>query len=259
MARFCENCGKTTEYSHIEPVDDNLQKTWGISDRMRKLFNVREGSICTHCGVNIRGQGLAKAIITSRFGYGAKSLREWVGLANEAGLNVCELNACHQLHETLKDLKNYTYAEYGTDDEQDIQKLTYADNNFDLVLHSETLEHVNEPGKAMDECRRVINDKGLVLFTTPVIWERRTRRRAVRTGTGIDHLIEPSYHGKQTDDYLVYYEYGRDIGSRLGAGLQYIDRRHQNYVFYSGKQKGSISHLKQLQLQVLEKTAKAKG
>jgi ubiquinone/menaquinone biosynthesis C-methylase UbiE len=30
---------------------------------------------------------------------------------------------------------------------EDIMNLSYADSSFDLVLHSETLEHINNPGK----------------------------------------------------------------------------------------------------------------
>ncbi len=253
--QYCYNCSEELQYNITYPVDDNLTKTWQISVATRAIFNRREGQICQECGISTRAQGLAKAILDSKYGYSATSLRQWVERANEHNLAVCELNSCHELHKTFKKLKCYTYAEYGTVTEQDIEHLTYADNTFDLLLHSETVEHVSRPRVALDECRRVIKQDGFVLFTTPVIWNRKSRQRAKHESGKITYLLEPSYHGQQTDDYLVCFEYGRDIDHLLGVTVCYIDWRNQNYVFVSGKSPAKISTIRKTQFRILEKVA----
>lgn len=255
MKNFCFNCGRVEDYKIIYPIDIDLQRTWGISKRLVRLFNNREGRICTGCGVNVRAQGLAKAIVKSKFGYKQESLRDWVKIANKKGLKVCELNSCHNLHDTLKKLKFLTYSEYGTTSEQNIEALTLNDNQYDIVLHSETLEHVSNPKKAMNECRRILKQGGLVLFTTPVIWGRNTKQRAKMKNHKIEYLMEPSYHGKKADDYLVYYEYGRDIDSIISSGVFYADWINQNYVFYSEKSPVKMSETTKLNLKLLEKLA----
>jgi SAM-dependent methyltransferase len=229
-----------------------------LSNTLTDLFNRREGSICSHCGVNLRGQGLAKAILESKYGFGEESLKAWVQAANADRLAVCELNKCHELHHTLTGLQNLTYAEYGTRTQQNMEKMTYQSDTFDLFLHSETLEHVNDAARAADECRRVIKPDGLVLFTTPVIWNRKTRRRANADGDAIHHFLEPSYHDRRTADYLVFYEYGRDIDALLHVSLSWADWRNQNYVFSSRKTPSKIRPFTKLRLVMLEKLAETR-
>src|SRR5208282_3830755 len=38
-----------------------------------------------------------------------------------------------------------------------------------LVIHSDTLEHVERPVRALEECRRVLAPGGRVCFTVPII------------------------------------------------------------------------------------------
>jgi SAM-dependent methyltransferase len=255
MTSYCPSCGATNEYKRVYPIDDELASTWDLTQPMVKLFNKREGYICPSCGVNRRGQGLATAILKSKYGYGQKNLKSWVKIANQKNLKVAELNSCHELHAILKNLKNLTYAEYGTATEQDIQALSYNDDQFDIVLHSETLEHINDPKKAMDECRRVLKGDGYVLFTTPVLWNRKTRKRAHINKHEVANDLPPSYHGYKKPDYLVFYEYGRDIDGLLGVGVCYSDWRHQNYVFISGKKPGALNFVKKNRLRMLESIA----
>ncbi len=252
---YCYNCGKRTAYEKIYPIDIALQKTWGISDKLTQLFNLREGWLCAYCGANVRAQGLARAILKSKYGYGQESLVNWVKVANKNKLSVCELNSCHKLHDTLRSLKGLTHSEFGTPSEQNIEKLTYLDKEFDLVLHSETLEHVANPRKAMDECRRVIKNDGLILFTTPIVWSRKTRKRATLKDKKIVHYTEPSYHGQRTDDYLVFNEYGYDIDKFTAAKLAYADWRHQNYVFISLKAPTTMGKLVKFKARLFQQVA----
>ncbi|MGH7195579.1 MAG: class I SAM-dependent methyltransferase [Candidatus Saccharimonadales bacterium] len=254
---YCFNCGVKEGYDYIYPIDQSLQETWELNTSLTGIFNIREGSICRGCGVNARAQGLAKAIVRSKFGYGAANLQEWVRSANENKLKVCELNSCHNLHKTLSGLKNLTYSEYGTSSEEDIENLSYAKNSFDIVLHSETLEHVSDPSQAMKECRRVINSDGVVLLTIPIIWNRKTRQRAKIEEGRIVKLLPASHHGYKTDDYLVYFEYGQDIDKKIGVNVVLSDWKRQNYVFSSSKEPSKISRISKYKFCKLENIALA--
>ena len=48
-----------------------------------------------------------------------------------------------------------------------IERLPFRNNEFDVVIAGEILEHVQNLDKAIFECRRVLNRKGRFLFTTP--------------------------------------------------------------------------------------------
>jgi len=84
-----------------------------------------------------------------------------------------------------------------------MQRLPHADESFDLVVHSDTLEHVPDPVRGLAECRRVLRDGGACVFTVPIIVGRLTRSRAG---------LPPSYHGEAAkgDAYLVHTEFGAD-------------------------------------------------
>ena len=108
-----------------------------------------------------------------------------------------------------------------------------SDGEFDLVIHSDTLEHVPAPRRALEECRRVVSPQGAVVFTVPVVVGRLTRSR---------EGLPASYHGHpgcRRDDYLVRTEYGANVWAdvleagfascqvvafRYPAGLAFIAR-----------------------------------
>lgn len=104
--------------------------------------------------------------------------------------------------------------------------LSYADNSFDLVLTSETLEHVPDVDRALSEIRRVLRPGGAHLFTIPVIWDRPHSRRCaeLHPNGGIRHLRAASYHGLPDEtgsDMLVFTEFGADIVDQLAnAGFR---------------------------------------
>ena len=50
-----------------------------------------------------------------------------------------------------------------------------ASGTYDLVVHSDTLEHVPDPVRALQECRRVLRPLGACCFTVPIVVGRLTR------------------------------------------------------------------------------------
>ena len=49
----------------------------------------------------------------------------------------------------------------------DIQRLPFEDGAFDLVVSFETIEHVPDPERVLDELRRVLVDEGVLVISTP--------------------------------------------------------------------------------------------
>jgi SAM-dependent methyltransferase len=49
----------------------------------------------------------------------------------------------------------------------DIRALPFADGEFDLVVSFETIEHVEDPERALDELRRVLAPEGVLVISTP--------------------------------------------------------------------------------------------
>jgi ubiquinone/menaquinone biosynthesis C-methylase UbiE len=82
--------------------------------------------------------------------------------------------------------------------------LPFQDRSFDLVVHSDTLEHVPHPVRGLAECHRVLKPGGFCAFTVPIIVDRLTRSR---------EGLPTSYHGApdtRSSDLLVHTEYGAD-------------------------------------------------
>lgn len=87
----------------------------------------------------------------------------------------------------------------------DMMNLTFPDNTFDTVVHSDTLEHIPDSIKALAECGRVLKLGGVCIFTVPIIvgWKSR-----FRVGMATSH------HGSENDtsgDLIVHYEFDTDF------------------------------------------------
>ena len=89
------------------------------------------------------------------------------------------------------------------------------DRTFDLVVHSETLEHVADPTRALSEAHRVLRPGGFTCYTVPYLLSRLTRSTEGKP---------PTYHGSQAEEGFeglrVETEYGADFWSQpLAAGF----------------------------------------
>jgi SAM-dependent methyltransferase len=102
---------------------------------------------------------------------------------------------------------------------QDIEDLTFADGSFDLLITQDVLEHVLRPDRALAEIARVLRPGGAHIFTVPIYHGRRTLVRAIPSGSGIEHLLPPDYHGGPTNPErsLVIREWGDDFFDYVSA------------------------------------------
>jgi len=101
---------------------------------------------------------------------------------------------------------------------EDVQRLTYADASFDLVTHTEVLEHVPDDARALRELLRVLRPGGRMVFTVPMHDGAHTVERARLSADGVvEHLLEPVHHTDplRPEGILAFRDYGLDIVDRL--------------------------------------------
>jgi SAM-dependent methyltransferase len=147
-----------------------------------------------------------------------------------AALDVCELSARGALSTYLRrHARSAATSEYfpnlapGSMKDgvrvEDVQRLTYADASFDLVTHTEVLEHVPDDARAFAELWRVLRPCGVMLFTVPMHAGTDTVERARLRDGVLEHLLEPVYHVDplQPAGILAFRDYGLDVLDRVRA------------------------------------------
>ena len=103
---------------------------------------------------------------------------------------------------------------------EDVQRLSFAEASFDLVTHTEVLEHVADDAAALRELHRVLRPGGVMVFTVPLQGGPSIERARLRDGR-LEHLLPPTYHGDRlrgAGAVLCFRDYGcDDIVARVAA------------------------------------------
>jgi SAM-dependent methyltransferase len=193
----CAVCG-SEELHYVPELTDALIREWELSADEAAYVNRQQGLQCMRCGSTLRCMVLATALLR-HFG-STGTFAEFSATPTAQHLRVLEINEAGGVAPFLAKWPGHVFASYP---EVDMQRLPQADESFDLVVHSDTLEHVPDPVRGLAECRRVLRDGGACVFTVPIIVGRLTRSRAG---------LPPSYHGEAAkgDAYLVHTEFGAD-------------------------------------------------
>ena len=94
-------------------------------------------------------------------------------------------------------------------------RCTYADEEFDIVVSNDVLEHIPSYKAAFAEAYRVLKPGGKFIFTVPFnANSMQTELRASVKENTIEYLTEPWYHPNPVEGYgplLVYQVFGWDI------------------------------------------------
>lgn len=196
----CPVCGGKEFLEGSLVLWTSLVNAWQLSDYEVEYINRQQGFSCNSCGNNLRSMALANAIL---YKYEAANiLEEFVESELAQTLKVLEINEAGGLTPILNKFPNHRLVSYP---EYDMCDLSFESEVFDLVVHSDTLEHVPNPVRALSECRRILNSNGMCIFTVPVIVDRMSRSRSG---------LAPSYHGQANvlaADQMVCTEFGADI------------------------------------------------
>jgi SAM-dependent methyltransferase len=142
-------------------------------------------------------------------------------------LRVAEINRIDGLHEQLARLPLFSGSDYDPNAisattgtavrSEDLTRLSYPAGCFDLVLTSETLEHVPDLRAALSELRRVLVPGGRHIFTVPVLpGVAETFARSIVLPDGsLEHRAPPIFHPGGDWGYPVFTEFGADLPELL--------------------------------------------
>ena len=194
----CIICG-SSEFVDRKVLWPELAETWGLSTEEEAYINRQQGTHCSNCDNNLRAQALASAIL-SECGTN-ESFEAFVKQRASNRIKILSINTCGTLHKYLSRLRNHTLVEYP---DYDMKNLSIEDNSYDLVLHSDSLEHIDNPHQALLECRRVLKPDGTCIYTVPIVVGRSSQGTAGK---------KVSYHGdpsQRNSDWVVHTEYGSD-------------------------------------------------
>jgi SAM-dependent methyltransferase len=228
VGRRCPACGMKSILIQGRALWPALVAEWGLSPEWVRYLDEREGRRCGFCQSTLRDRQLAQGILqasSDMAGVQAGSLKTLCKQTPFRALTIAEINAAGCLHRFFTCLPNLYYSEFGSTSAdvpaQDLMALSYTDAMFDLVITSETLEHVPDLHRALAEIRRVLKPGGMHVFTVPVVGDgRKTRRRASLANGEVIYHLPPSYHGapgKAASDFLVFYEFGSDFFQECAA------------------------------------------
>jgi SAM-dependent methyltransferase len=217
-AAGCSVCGTAGPWAQGPALGDDLVGAWGLSASERRWFEEREGRFCGSCGASLRVRMLVFALyqlLPSLSGLAVLHVNEVAGLGRALADAGSVTETCHRPGEPLGNLLGHLRNE-------DLTRLSFPDASFDLVVHSETLEHIDDYPVALAEVERVLRPGGLQLYTVPLRHWHETRRRTQRGPDGRPrHLLTPSFHGCGGED-LVYWEFGGDFLRERGARISAV-------------------------------------
>ena len=232
FGKTCPVCGALQVTVSRPVVGETLIRQWKLDADWVGYFNHREGEICVSCGSSLRVRQLATVLLerlNEALKEPAKSVSAAARCEEAQQLHIAEINSCGPLHKFLTRLPKLAYSEFQPVDDktrrEDLLALSYADHSFDVVLHSDTIEHVPDIDRAISEIWRILKPGGVSIFSIP--WVRDGRKTAVRAclqDGELVHLMEPSFHGgsyQATQQYLVFYEFAEGFLEHLEqAGFQ---------------------------------------
>ena len=120
---------------------------------------------------------------------------------------------------------------------EDLERQTFADESFDLVVTQDVMEHIYDPQRAFSEIARTLRPGGAHIFSVPLVnLHRPSERWAARDSNGQPRfLCKPDYHGLPGSDayYPVTWHWGFDIcghierACRLQTTIEVIDDLNQ--------------------------------
>jgi len=221
---LCHACGTLTEFEVKEVFWPALVEEWRLTPVMKAAFDRRESGVCPVCHNNYRNRQLARALVAVYGNNGEASVADLTRSEYFRSLRILAIDLDFLL--MLESCPSFLRADYITSlvparGRPDLG-LPLDESSVDLVLASDTLEHIPTYRRALQEISRVLKPRGRFITVQPVILSRKTLTRCVVDEAGnVRHLLPPSYHARSPDDSLVFVEFGIDFIDELeAAGLE---------------------------------------
>lgn len=205
----CPVCGGNS-FEQRPVLWQELINAWQLSQEEVRYIDSQQGHFCLNCQCNLRSRTMAGAVL-DYVGYDG-TLETFCRSRQVKKFRILELNEAGGLTPWLMSMPNHTLAQFP---DVDMQSLPYNNESWDLILHSDVLEHIPNPAVALRECWRVLSPDGALIYTIPIVYGRLSRSR---------QTLPPSYHGAQGQarpDWLVHTEYGADFWLQpMAAGFR---------------------------------------
>jgi SAM-dependent methyltransferase len=224
----CDVCGRFGPWLYRRRVvPPRLEELWGLSPRLAEALARKESSHCAWCGAKLRARRIARVLLDTYPAGQARSVVEWARRPEARSLRVAEINRIEGLHEALLGLPNLAFSDFAPGASpgkaiegirsEDLTRLTYPNRSFDLVLTSETLEHVPDLAAALAEVRRVLVSGGRHVFTVPLLpgVPQTYTRSVVRPDGLVEHRAPEIRHPGGDVGYPVFTEFGADLPDLL--------------------------------------------
>lgn len=214
QAFSCTCCG-SNQFYFKKALWKELVDDWRLSPTEENYIDRQQGIYCKICHNSLRSMALAKAMMRNYHYDGI--FKDFIRHFSQ--LKILEINEAGNLTPFLSRLPHHQLVTYP---QTDMMNLPLENNTFDLVIHSDTLEHVKHPIRGLSECQRVLKKGGFCVYTVPVIVDRMTCNR---------EGLKPSYHDMPTDSmYLVHTEYGCDMWTQpMQAGFSEVKITNVEY------------------------------
>jgi SAM-dependent methyltransferase len=196
---ICTICGGQA-FRSGKVIWPELAAAWQLMPHELATIDHQQGTACTTCGGSLRimalALGIARATDASSF---AHFLDNW------SDSDILDIDGEGPVSTRLHKFPGHVVTSYPA---VDMMKMPYDAARFDLVVHTDVLEHIADPVRGLAECRRVLRPSGRCVFTIPLLVGRQSRSRAG---------LAPSFHGSPANppDCLVHTEYGADAWTHV--------------------------------------------
>lgn len=203
---------------------------WQFPESQKRHLRQKESMICPWCGSKSRGRLLAKNLLEHicHLQDQEKPCSTIKCLSHRELPNILILNWIDGLSDQLSSHSSVVQSEFIDGAKpgewveglrhEDAQNLTFPDLQFDLVVSSETLEHIPNLDRALAEIHRVLKPDGVHLFTVPLkpgTIKTEMRLKVTADGLMTDLILPRLHHPGGSWGWPVVTEFGEDLPEYL--------------------------------------------
>jgi glycosyltransferase involved in cell wall biosynthesis len=229
---YCNICGRYAafRYRQIFTADHPMIQAYDHPVVLCRKINTLNSLDCSWCLSKFRVRAAASVILDKYFSgrlLSVKSLVQKMRLRNPETL-VLETASSGGIFSDFHRVPGLVKSEYFSDvprgsfrqgvRSEDLEKLTFPDAAFDLVISLDVFEHLIRPWDAFGEVLRVLKPKGMAIITFPMDEQiPLTRTRAVVDQGIMTHRLSEVYHLDPLSEkgVLVVTDFGMDIVALL--------------------------------------------
>lgn len=204
---FCRPCSKNVDFL----VDLQFG---GFKEAGKRSPNWRERMVCPSCSMNNRQRLIASIVKDALQGSRSKRIyfMEQVTPIYQWALEKFPQHSIigsEYLGFNLQGGQEYKGIRH-----EDVEGLSFADGEIDLIVSNDVFEHIPNPELAFKECYRVLGVGGVMLATIPFYVDRENSiTRARLFNNQVENILEPQFHGNPISEEgsLVFTDFGWEV------------------------------------------------